>query len=302
MSTPSIQFPPSQAPVQTTVQAEAQPAATRSSATAPVLGGPGVNVTITGSQLDKLVAKLKGESEDARLDSAKRRIAAVLTAISALNVELTENQATALAKAELLEGQIDELSKQLADTSEKLAAAEAKSTILEAKIAQLEKAVENAIKDGEEHRKLVEELKKTRAADDAELLAAEAKLAQAEAAIAAAQGNLGKVRSELAATKAQCDSFKKDIANFKAQISSARNSVTECIAALGDKTLQNLAAALRSTPADDSEPAIHESNADREKEEAKEIAHDPLRAIRDALDRMDSDVRKTIEDNQTPLV
>ena len=296
----TIRFGSAQAANRPAIQPEAAP--TVQSTPAAVLGGPGVNVTITGSQLDKLVAKIKDESEDARLDSAKRRIATVLTAIAALNIEITDNQKTELAKAELLEGQIDELSKQLADTTEKLAAAEAKSTLLEAQIEQLEKAVENAVKDGEEHRKLVEKLKKTRAADDAELVAAEAKLAQAEAAIAAAQGNLDKARGELAATKAQCESFKKDIADFKAQISSARDGVTECIAALGDKTLQNLAAALRSTPVDDSESAIHETNADREKEEAKEIANDPLRAIRDALDRMDTDVRKTIEDNQTPLV
>ena len=44
------------------------------------------------------------------------------------------------------------------------------------------------------------------------------------------------------------------------------------------------------------------TNADREKEEAKAIANDPLRAIRAALDRMDADIRKTIEDNRTLLV
>ena len=37
-------------------------------------------------------------------------------------------------------------------------------------------------------------------------------------------------------------------------------------------------------------------------EEAKEIASDPLRVIRESLDRMDEAVRRTIEENRTELV
>ena len=78
MPTNAIQFPAAQNPVQTAVQTDPQSARAGSNAPGAVLGGPGVRVSVAGSQLDKLVAKVKGESEDARLATAKRRIAIVL--------------------------------------------------------------------------------------------------------------------------------------------------------------------------------------------------------------------------------
>ena len=302
MPTPSIQFPASQTPVQTSVQTETQqPSASRQGAPAPVLDGPGVRVSVTGSSLDKLVAKVKGESDNARLDTAKIRIAVILTTLSALNIQMTENQRNNLAQLEVLQAQLDELTDLLnADVSAK-ADADAKAAALEAQIAALENAVANAIKDGEEHRKQVEELKKTRAADDAELKAAETALARSEAALAAAQAGLDKARASLAATKERSAELQGDIAKLKSQVEGLEKKVAECVAAVGDKTLAALAAGLR-VEAPEVEPDEHETNADREKEEAKEIANDPLRAIRAALDRMDADIRKTIEDNRTLLV
>ena len=92
MPTNAIQFPAAQNPVQTAVQTDPQSARAGSNAPGAVLGGPGVRVSVAGSQLDKLVAKVKGESEDARLATAKRRIAIVLTVLSALNVKISESQ------------------------------------------------------------------------------------------------------------------------------------------------------------------------------------------------------------------
>lgn len=300
MSTPSIQFPASQAPVQTAVQAEAQPAAARQAAAAPVLGGPGVRVSVAGSSLDKLVAKVKGESEDARLATAKRRIAIVLTVLSALNVKVTESQKSNLAQIEALQGQLDELAKLLAEKEDGLSASGAKAAALEAQIEALKNAVENAIKDGAAHRKQVEELKKTRSADDAELKKAEAALARDEAALAAAQANLAKARADLDTAKKDVAADKKEIGEIKSKIAGLEKKVADCVAAVGDTTLAALAAGLR-TDAPEVEP-VRETEADREKEEAKAIANDPLRVIHEALDRMDADIRKTIEDNRTLLV
>ena len=302
MPTPSIQFPASRTPVQTSVQPETQqPAAARQGAPAPVLDGPGVRVSVTGSALDKLVAKVKGETDDARLDTAKIRIAVILTTLAALNIQMTENQRNNLAQLEVLQAQLDELSDLLnADVSEK-AETDAKAAALEAQIAALENAVANAIKDGEAHRKQVEELKKTRAADDAELKAAETALARSEAALAAAQAGLDKARSSLAATKERSAALQGDIAKLKSQIAGVEAKISECAAAVGDKALASIAASLRTTAAD-AAPEVRETNADREKEEAKEIASDPLRVIRESLDRMDEAVRRTIEENRTELV
>lgn len=283
------------------VQTETQPAATQTSAPASVIGGPGVRVTVTGSQLDKLVAKVKGESEDVRLDAAKRRIAIILTTLAAINVHITDSQKNTLAQIELLQGQLDDLSDTLDSTTSEKIAADAKIAALEAQITALENAIKNAIKDGEAHRKLVAELKANRAEDDAELKAAESARSKSDAAIAAAQANLNKAKTNLATEKAKSESLQNDIATLESQIASIRSSISEGVSALGDKALESLASALRTTATDVSH-VEHETNADHEKEEAKEIANDPLRVIREALDRMDADILKTIEDNQTTLV
>jgi chromosome segregation ATPase len=301
MPTPAIQFPAAQNPVQTAVQTDPQSARAGSGAPAPVLDGPGVRVSVTGTQLDKLVAKVKGESEDARLATAKRRIAIVLTVLSALNVKISESQKNNLAQIEALQSQIDELAKLLSGKDGSLTTDQARVAALEAQIEGLKKAVANAIKEGEEHRKQVEELKKTRAADDAELKKAEAALAKSEAALAAAQANLSKARADLDSAKQTVEADKKEIAAVKSQVEGLEKKVAECVAAVGDKTLAALAAGLR-VEAPEVDPSEHTTNADREKEEAKAIANDPIRAIRAALDRMDADIRKTIEDNRTLLV
>ena len=301
MPTESIQLAPSSRPA---VQAGAQEAAApqqQGSASA-VLGGPGVRVSVTGSQLDKLVAKVKGETADARLDTARRRIAIVLTTLAALNLQMTESQRNNLAKIEVLQSELDELGELLDDAGKEKAASDAKAAALEVQIAMLEKAVENAIKDGAEHRKQVEELKKTRAADDAELKAAETALARSEAAAAAAQANLTKARAGLDDAKGKSESLKKDIADLKSRIAGVESKIAECVSAVGDKALAQVAASLRSTAADGTPAEGRESAADRAKEEAKEIANDPLRVIREALDRMDEDIRRTVEDSRTLLV
>ena len=294
----TIQFGAAQAATRPAVQPEAAPAAVSGSAA--VLDGPSVKVSVTGSQLDKLVAKVKGETEDARLDAAKRRIAIVLTALRALNLQMTEKQKNSLAQLEVLQGQLDALSEALNGKTSEEAADKMREAELQARIDQLKKAVENAIKDGEEHRKLVEELKRTRAADDAELRRAETALAKSEAAIAAAQANLDKARSDLSAAKTATESVKADIAQLKSQIAGIETRISECVAAVGDKALTALASALRSDSTTEA-PEIHETNADREKEKAKEYANDPLRVIREALDRMDADILRTIDENRTVL-
>ena len=299
MPSDPIQFAPSTRP---TINANVpQPAAAPQSAPAAVLGGPGVSVSVTGSALDKLVAKVKGESDDARLATAKRRIAIILTVLSALNVKITESQKNNLAQIEALQSQIDDLAKLLSGKDGSLTADQARVAALEAQIESIKKAVANAVKEGEEHRKQVEELKKNRAADDAELKRAETALAKSEAALAAAQANLAKARTDLDSAKQAVETDKKEIANIKAKVAGLEKKIAECVAAVGDKTLAALAAGLR-VEAPEVEPDDHMTNADREKEEAKAIANDPLRAIRAALDRMDADIRKTIEDNRTLLV
>lgn len=296
----TIQFGAAQAATRPAVQPEAAPAA--ASEPSAVLDGPNVRVSVSGTQLDKLVAKVKSESEDARLDAAKRRIAIVLVALRTLNLQMTESQKNGLAQLEVLQGQLDSLSELLNDKTSDLSATDLRAAELQAKIEALTKALENAIEEGKEHRKQVEELKRTRAEDDAELRNAKDALAKAEAAITAAQNNLQKAQSDLDATKAGTESIKNDIAKLKSQISGIEKKISECVAAVGDKALAALAAALRSDASSSSVPEIRETNADREKEKELDYINDPLRVIREALDRMDADIRRTIDENQTMLV
>ncbi len=268
---------------------------------APVLPQPSVRVSVSGSELDKLVAKVKGESDDVRLEVARRRIGTMLSLLSSLHLEQSTLQSANFARLGELREELDGLDETLRDAQSDLVEADARATELELATAALEKAVENAVKDGAEHRKLVEELKRTRKEDDEELLAAEEALAAAEAAEAAARENLGRAQENLDAAKERCDSIRGDIADAEARIASARNDVSECVAALGDKTIAALASAIRANPPD-AAPDVRETTADREKEEAKEAANDPLRAVREALDRMDEDIRRAVDENRTVLV
>ena len=298
----NVQFAASAAAARAAVQQE-QPQTAPTTGAAPVLGGPGVSVSVSGSQLDKLVEKVKGESDDARLAAAKRRIAIVLTVLSALNIQISDNQKSALAQLEGLGALLDELNEKLKSGDSSLLASEAALAALQAKTEELAAAVERAVKEGEAHRAQVEELKRTRSADDAELRAAETALAKSEAAATAAKASLDKNRADIDAAKTNVEAAKANIANLKSQIASTEKKIADCTSAVGDKALAAIAAGLRTESASHTNVAgDRETESDREKAEAKQKANDPVRAIRAALDRMDADILRTIEENRMILV
>lgn len=298
----NVQFAASAAAARAAVQQE-QPQTAPTTGAAPVLGGPGVSVSVSGSQLDKLVEKVKGESDDARLATAKRRIAIVLTVLSALNIQISDNQKSALAQLEGLGALLDELNEKLKSGDSALLASEAALAALQAKTEELAAAVERAVKEGEAHRAQVEELKRTRSADDAELRAAETALAKSEAAATAAKASLDKNRADIDAAKTTVEAAKANIANLKSQIASTEKKIADCTSAVGDKALAAIAAGLRTESASHTNVVgDRETESDREKAEAKQKANDPVRAIRAALDRMDADILRTIEENRIILV
>ncbi len=298
----NVQFAASAAAARAAVHQE-QPQTAPTTGAAPVLGGPGVRVSVSGSQLDKLVEKVKGESDDARLAAAKRRIAIVLTVLSALNIQISDNQKSALAQLEGLGALLDELNEKLKSGDSSLLASEAALAALQAKTEELAAAVERAVKEGEAHRAQVEELKRTRSADDAELRAAETALAKSEAAATAAKASLDKNRADIDAAKTNVEAAKANIANLKSQIASTEKKIADCTSAVGDKALAAIAAGLRTESASHTNVVgDRETESDREKAEAKQKANDPVRAIRAALDRMDADILRTIEENRMILV
>ena len=74
--------------------------------------------------------------------------------------------------------------------------------------------------------------------------------------------------------------------------------ISKASAAIGSEKLSEIAVALSKTAegADASDTRV--SNADREKEAKKEIAFDPLNAIRESLDKIDEAILRTVEENQ----
>lgn len=235
-----------------------------SQATAPILGGAAVKVTSGAStDLEKLVARLKSESNETRQSVAQRRIAILLTVLGAMADRVTEAQKNNLVKIESLNGLIEDTEKLIEGLVAEKSTAEMRSAALQAKIDELEKAIERAVKDGEEHNKQVEELKEQKKQEDE------------------------KIRD-----------ITNAIASAQAKIANLNDQVAACVDAIGAATMSEVAAAVKAAAGNVPAPEETESHADLEKKERKAEASNPVNVIRDALDRLDADIRKTIEENQ----
>ena len=321
-----IRFNPSLSPA-TTTQADVmlnQPQAGAAKQAASIMGGASLTVTTAPSgDLEKLVARIKSESENTRLSL-------VLSSLTTLNETLTEVQKTNLAKLDALDQQLADLNKELGSLTESLTAEEAKSAVMDAKIKSLEKAVERAVQEGKEHNEAVQKAKETRdraqakldalksadKKDEAAIKAAEANLAASQKAlaaavavqrgdaakIAAAKSSLAEAQSQKAAIDAKIDTIKKNIADTENQIASVNSQIGACLSAIGEKALENIAAALKSTADNFVQSEDTPSAAELSKAEKKEEANNPLNVIRDALDRLDQAIEQTVNDNRETMV
>ena len=139
--------------------ADAQTAKT----TAPILGGESVKVT-DGSMtdLEKLVARLKNESEATRQSVAERRAAILSTVLDSLADRITEAERENILK-------IEELNAEKTAAMKDLDGFKSSKAVLESLIESLDRQIEQAVKDGAEHREQVEKLKERRAEEQAKL-------------------------------------------------------------------------------------------------------------------------------------
>ncbi len=321
-----IKFNPSLSSAATT-QADVtlnQPQTGATNQVAPLLGGTSLTVTTAPSgDLEKLVARIKSESQNTRLSL-------VLSSLTSLNEALTEVQKANLAKLDVLDQQLKTLKELLETTKAELAAEESNAAVMDAKIAALEKAVEQAIQDGKDHNEAVQKAKAQRDSDQAKLdklknaskkdeaaiAAAEANLAASqkalEAAVAVAKGDEAKIataKSNLDAAKAQkaasdekIATLRKTIADAESEIASVNSQIQVCLSAIGEKALANIAAALQSTANNFQETEDVPSVAQQEKAAKKEEAVNPLNIIRESLDRLDQALEQTIHDNRETMV
>lgn len=131
--------------------------------TAPLLGGESLKVTSGEmTDLEKLVARIKNESENTRQNVAQRRISILSTVLDSM-----ADRITAIEKENILK--IEELNGEKAGLEKDLAGLKSDKTTIEALIESLDRQIEQAVKDGEAHREQVEKLKAQKAEEQAKL-------------------------------------------------------------------------------------------------------------------------------------
>ena len=104
-------------------------------------------------------------------------------------------------------------------------------------------------------------------------------------------------RKEAAETLAKAKTDASRISVVQAGIGEATAKIAADMAVLGTDTMKEIAAALGKVAEGAELPEARTSEAEREKEEEKKIAFDPLNAIRDALDKIDAAILQTIDEN-----
>ena len=235
----------------------------------PILGGESLKVTSGAmSDLEKLVARLKNETDDTKMSVTQRRIAVLQTVLDSMSDRITEQERASIVEIEKLNGTKAEVAAQLAGLDADKVATEGRIAELDVKIAELEKAIERAVQDGEDHREQVAKLKEERARE-------QAKLDQINTAIESANSRIAGIDIKIA----------------------------ECTKTIAQTTLNEVANALRiaedsSLSQSSTKEVSKESDAERKKAEEKAAATDIGNVIRDALDKIDSQILQAIAESQ----
>ena len=235
----------------------------------PILGGASLTVTSGAtSDLEKLVARLKNETDDAKMSVTQRRIAVLQTVLDSMSDRITEQERAGIIEIEKLNGDKATEASKLAGLEADKSATEGRITELDLKIAELESAIERAVQEGEDHREQVAKLKEERARE-------QKKLDQINTAIESANSKIAGIDIKIA----ECT---KTIAQ------STLNEVANALRIAEDSTLS------RSSLTEVSK----ESDADNRKAEAKAEATDIGNVIRDALDKIDAQILQALAEAQ----
>lgn len=231
----------------------------------PVLGGENVKVTSgVMTDLEKLVARLKNESEDAKMSVSQRRLSILQTVLNSMADRITDAQRDGILSIETLNGEKAALEEELGGLESDKTAAKGRISALDVQIKALEQQIAQAVKDGADHREQVAKLKAQRAEEQAEL-----------------------------------DRIEGAIKTVSAKISDIDGQIATCTAAIGSTMLSEVSAALRAAVSD-AEAGIErpESDADRRKAEAKVEATDVAKHISAALDKIDGQIRAALDEAQ----
>lgn len=234
-----------------------------------VLGGENVKVTSGAmSDLEKLVAQLKNETDNTKTSVAQTRISVLTTMLDSMKDRITQAERESLIKIEELNGEKSGVVTELAGLQRDKASTEGRIAELDVKIAELERAVERAVQEGEDHRKQVEKLKQQRAEDQSKL-----------------------------------DRINTAIESANAKIAGIDVKIAECTKAIAQTTLNEVANALRTAARDtrsvsSTTEGTDERNADRVEKAKKEAETDIGNVIREALDKIESEIRAVLDEAQ----
>ena len=234
-----------------------------------VLGGENVRVTSGAmSDLEKLVAMLKNETDDTRMSVTQRRISVLTTVLDSMKDRITQAERESLIRIEELNGEKSGFETELAGLLNDKAAAEGRIAELDLMIDSLGKQIEQAVQDGEDHRKRVEKLKAQRTEEQEKL-----------------------------------DQINTAIESANAKIAGIDVKIAECTKTIAQTTLNEVANALRTAARDtrsssSTEDVSSESNADRVEKARKEVETDIGNIIRESLDKIDSQIRAVLDEAQ----
>ena len=255
----AIQLDATRIAAQTTATAaQGDIAAPLTAKTAPILGGENVTVTSAATtDLEKLVASLKNESEATRQSISQRRAAILSTVLDSMADKITAAEKESLLKLDALNGEKTLATKELSSLA-------GDKAVMESLIKSLDRQIELAVKEGEDHREQVKKLKAQRAEEQAKL-----------------------------------DSVNASIKSVSSKIAGIDAKIAECSQAIASTTLTEVYAALRAAIGDENLKAESiETQADRDKQSAKEAAANVALHISAALDKLDGQIRAVLDEAQ----
>lgn len=220
------------------------------------------------SDVEKLVARLRNETDNTRMSVTQQRIAVLQTVLDTIPDRVTEKERKSLIEIEGLNGEKAELEVELAGYKSEKVKTEGRIAELDLMIETLEKQIEQAVQDGEDHRKQVEKLKEQRSREQEQL-----------------------------------DRIDTAISSANARISGIDVKIAELTKTIAQTTLNEVANALRIAASDGASrtsagEVTRESNADSVKKARKEAETDIGNVIRESLDRIDGQMRETIDEVQ----
>ena len=227
-------------------------------AQAPILGGQSVKVT-DGSMTDLEKLVARIKNESAATrQSVAQRRLSILSTI----LDSMADKITAAEKANILK--TEELNVEKSGLQKDLTELTKSKEVMDALIESLDRQIEQAVKDGKEHNEQVEKLKEQRAEQQAKL-----------------------------------DSVNESIESVTSKIAGINTKLAECTKAIASSTLNEVYEALRQASGDAKpEAEKNETQAEREKANAKLSANDVTLHISAALDRIDGQIRAALDEAQ----